>query len=1122
MALKELKTDLGKVIAPFVTVPITQRGEIPSIPISKNITKVVPAKDEPKKVQQKTLLDLYKDYTNRINTPSFKQTDNKKPAQLKVLTSPNGSLNTTSTIQITNNSLLFGRKLGGKDVIDNMKIKPKLGLSIIDNIKLTQKLGLDTSNNIKLINKTGYDVKDLMKVVDKKGKDVKNNIIIVNKAGIDVTNNIIVPSKLGLDVTNKIIVNSKVGLDVIDNVIVPPKDGLDVIDNTILAPKLGIDTNYISTAQQGPGLDTDYISTATQGPGLDVIDNVIVPPKDGLDVSYTTFATQGPGLDVSYISNIIQGPGLDVTYISTAQQGIGTDTDPNWYITPNQILPTINHNWFLNPNFLIPDFINNQSPIDLNKSFATGQPIAGVSTPSTIYNTVRNAPYKNIMNARLFTDADIAFRFSDLKPMSPITSTRLLPFSFTNTTIQNIYDNKSSNINGIQTTYKLGYNNDLPNGGTSGQPYIRRDIGQRWNGGFDPMPGCPVQFIRGGTLTHVERIAADVIRAGRFLTSPCGLLWLTLQEGLHLTNPKVETDPFLPVRWNRAYNVLEIPAAIMGASTGYHPLRYGIFEGTPSYELIATTRNTSLLNPISDNAPIPYLAMGNRMLQNWRLMSKDDGAFGQTTNLYSVSSNLINPIFSGLAGPNSVYGIGFTNIYTSKFGTNLAYSDIIQLQEDKIAKFAQLNSVNTNNKQALFSYAAPYEQGIKYNTPQTVSQINTGIQTLVQGVLGMTIPKIGLEKVITIEDLWRNLNNSNSDALPWMTPPTSTPDGREAKLVIIDNEHLKYNALRYGDLDDLSKVNISNNNRGTPNYGAFIDVDNNNNALGTLTKNANKTYKIPWSNVGKYYEVKYKTSTPLIYTDGVNSRGIPNTGEPDCIYYPGGLTPDIYPDLIDFLICNTQFRALLKSLSYKFNPEWSDIKYVGRPDPVYLYQGLTRTVDFSFIAAAGTEKEMGIVWKHLNELGQKVSPSLQGNKMVAPIYTLKIGNFINWEIGFLSSLSFEIDPDFTWEIDDYKLPYYVNVDCAFTIIGKESPSKGNAYFADHKFIDMYKEVWEKQNDAKNLKQMATIGKKITPNITPTVPNTNSNAVPTKQLTKVDIQKKNATPAFTNFPSNQPF
>ena len=42
------------------------------------------------------------------------------------------------------------------------------------------------------------------------------------------------------------------------------------------------------------------------------------------------------------------------------------------------------------------------------------------------------------------------------------------------------------------------------------------------------------------------------------------------------------------------------------------------------------------------------------------------------------------------------------------------------------------------------------------------------------------------------------------------------------------------------------------------------------------------------------------------------------------------------------------FRAILESVSDTASPEYAEERYIGRPDKVYVYQGTTREISFTF------------------------------------------------------------------------------------------------------------------------------------------------------------------------------
>ena len=139
------------------------------------------------------------------------------------------------------------------------------------------------------------------------------------------------------------------------------------------------------------------------------------------------------------------------------------------------------------------------------------------------------------------------------------------------------------------------------------------------------------------------------------------------------------------------------------------------------------------------------------------------------------------------------------------------------------------------------------------------------------------------------------------------------------------------------------------------------------------------------------------------------------------------------------------FRALLSGITDNMTPEFAAERYVGRPDQVYVYQGTNREISFTFDIYPKTRQELPILWEKLNYLVGLVYPSWApsggGMGMIAPFIELTIGDMYKDTPGFLSQLSLTVQDGTTWEIDDWKLPKYIQAACSFTYIGKYLPNQ---------------------------------------------------------------------------------
>ena len=141
------------------------------------------------------------------------------------------------------------------------------------------------------------------------------------------------------------------------------------------------------------------------------------------------------------------------------------------------------------------------------------------------------------------------------------------------------------------------------------------------------------------------------------------------------------------------------------------------------------------------------------------------------------------------------------------------------------------------------------------------------------------------------------------------------------------------------------------------------------------------------------------------------------------------------------------FRAILGGISDSISPDWSDERFIGRPDKVFVYRGADRTISFDFDVYPKTKQELPVLWDKLNYLVGLCYPAWNTNRMVAPFVELTLGDMYNRTPGFLASLSIASQESSTWELDaGLKVPKYLKCSCSFRYIGKYRPSMIGKHF----------------------------------------------------------------------------
>jgi len=193
--------------------------------------------------------------------------------------------------------------------------------------------------------------------------------------------------------------------------------------------------------------------------------------------------------------------------------------------------------------------------------------------------------------------------------------------------------------------------------------------------------------------------------------------------------------------------------------------------------------------------------------------------------------------------------------------------------------------------------------------------------------------------------------------------------------------------------------------------------------------------------------ISYTNGSGIGPVDKINALPIYKSKEsqPNSAEYPTD-------DLVNFRIgvINNQnpefktymhFRAYLGSISDSYNAGWNSIKYLGRGENFYTYQGFDRSISLSWTVAAQSKDELIPMYKKLNYLASSLAPDYGNNGyMKGNLVQLTIGGYLYEQPGFIRSMTLSIADDTPYEIgidnkgnnagDDSvkQLPHIIRVD----------------------------------------------------------------------------------------------
>ena len=630
----------------------------------------------------------------------------------------------------------------------------------------------------------------------------------------------------------------------------------------------------------------------------------------------------------------------------------------------------------------------------------------------------------------------------------------------------------------------LKYGQDTPGGGDSGQPYIKTDI-NTVDSGFNQfrLTRFDDGLIRGGIVGAANASVTDTLRIGKFLTDfPKGPLFLVKQIGLQLSNPRVESilstnrpisgQGFITNAINFVSNVANrIENAIgptriynLGINTlsqvpvnaiGGHIVRHGFLpnnDDSKYYFNVITKKNfqnnTNRLLDLTDK-----FSLGSIGVENKGINLREQGVLNRLTAALSsvdpfVASTILGvtttilgnnnetEIDSYIGGPNSVYGIGSTVIRRSVNTSNPnRIGDFDFKEQSKIfagkTKNAKGESEPVNYNNALSKDSAGDASISNYDFPTGTDHVASAVdQTVVNYKFTPTSPSLksyaALQKQIEQQQQLLNPNNL-----------TSIPSGSTSIDVYV-NQFGIYDTQR----DDRKTINKNSN------YNSVTDVKKiaYKNSYGeVITINKSK-----WSDVSRETRVgsgrKDSINLTPIFSESSYWYGDEAKGKVirDLVKFTIQSINTDTPSLSDFMV----FRAYITQFSDNVDAKWSDINYVGRGNPFHIYNGFNRRISIGFKVAALSAAEMQPMYSKLNNLMSSLMPDYgSGNVMRGPLHRMTVGNYLDAQLGILTSISYTIPNDSPWEIaiDEPEggskmliLPHIIEVSMNFTPIGAET------------------------------------------------------------------------------------
>ena len=569
--------------------------------------------------------------------------------------------------------------------------------------------------------------------------------------------------------------------------------------------------------------------------------------------------------------------------------------------------------------------------------------------------------------------------------------------------------------------------------GYAREPFILRGIqrpgkseNQRWGFGVTG-PWKDDGLMRSGVVTSVDRLAMDVLRIGKWLIKPKGILWMVKQFGLQQSNPTYETTgggPGAPIKQrHKIFTPVNLLANVATNALGIHLNRHGITpfdKNKGRYGDIFKGRSEATQNRLYQTA---YGKVG---------MFGDNFAAVEVQQVGMPITNLFY-----INGPNSLYGIPGTSTLsflgpkratdTSLKAQFQAYQSIPSLKDIKKKLLGFDKKMDEKSWTSRWSYqdykGVQYTHDEKYKEnetpPETTGAEKEWLDDKKEGQSSQLITDVNESKPI--------LNFGNAPVTP----------SKRNEIGDVQN----YATVAYGKLPTKEKAITPSSFHD---FRSLIDKPDNVKFMGSpeaaayAEKNIQTKYGIP--NSGKVGVDRSDFNADTGLNDKVNMIKI---GED---YGPQGKK-----DFIKFKFKTFAgpiiFRAYISSFNDSLSPSWAEVSAPTDKWGKWGIGTISRELQISFIVAASSRQELIQLWEKTDQLGQLGYP-IGEDHTEGQSGRLTIGNLIKNEEITISNFSINFDNETLWDVDA-ELPMHWEVDIGMKMYPKRKYNsiKTNTYYS---------------------------------------------------------------------------
>ena len=145
------------------------------------------------------------------------------------------------------------------------------------------------------------------------------------------------------------------------------------------------------------------------------------------------------------------------------------------------------------------------------------------------------------------------------------------------------------------------------------------------------------------------------------------------------------------------------------------------------------------------------------------------------------------------------------------------------------------------------------------------------------------------------------------------------------------------------------------------------------------------------------------------------------------------------------------FRAYIEGLTENISPSYAPSNYLGRSEPVYIYERAEREIAFTLKLVAQTKGELLKIYQKMDRLTSMCYPQYEedikvnyGNRMKPPLAKLRYGELYGNNdkelMGYIKSLNYTVDNSSTYETSiKQRVPRHITATISYQVIHDIAP-----------------------------------------------------------------------------------